>query len=81
MPLASCSFPASTVVIPAAPVETASKDQPLTSPSVRPELRVGGEPCGDPGYNPGPNRFQRDGVLHHTCTLCYLYSQQSYLYI
>jgi hypothetical protein len=25
----------------------------------------GGEPCGEPGYTPGPNQFQRNGVQHH----------------
>jgi hypothetical protein len=60
---ASRSFPASTAAVPAVPVETASEDQPLISTPPRSAHR--GEPCGEPGYTPGPRQLQRDSLLHH----------------
>jgi hypothetical protein len=60
---ASCSLAASTTTIPAATAETTSEDRPLT---LTPQRSVpGGKGCGEPGYTPGPNRFQRDGVLYY----------------
>jgi hypothetical protein len=63
MPHAGRYFLASTAAVPTATAKTASEDQPLTLPP--PRSAFGGKPCGEPGYAPGPSRFQQDDVLHH----------------
>jgi hypothetical protein len=79
-PRASCSFTPSTAAVPTAPEETASEDQPLTSPPLRPGLGGGGA-LWRAGYAPGPRPAPVDNVLSTLCTACPLYSKQSCLYI
>jgi hypothetical protein len=67
-PWAGYSFPASTLVVPAAPAETTSEDRPLTLPPPSPSL---GGAQWRAAYAPGPGPAPADNVVstHVPCTV------------
>jgi hypothetical protein len=80
LPRAGCSFPASTAAVSAATAETTSEDRPLTLPPPR-SAPGGGSPVGSLATPLDPTGSRGMVCCTKQCTLCYLYSQQSCLYI